>query len=147
MSSTPTTDPAAIFALRRPCRNCPFRTDHAPFISAERAQEIANDLHRGDIFYCHKTIDYTTDQEPDLGAARRCAGAAAVLRNEGSAPCQSEQIATRLGLAISELDDDQPVYDSLDEWVDAHNLSARIGQPPALHWDDGDVPQRPTRGH
>lgn len=120
MSSAPTTDPAAIFALRRPCRDCPFRHDHEPFLSADRAQELRAALRSGDIFYCHKTIDYAPDEAPDLSAARRCAGAAAVLRNEGSPPCQSEQIATRLGLATPELDDNQPVYDSLDEWVDAH---------------------------
>lgn len=115
-----TSDPAAIFALRRPCRNCPFRNDHRFYLSADRAQKIRDDLRRGTIFYCHKTIDYASDETPDVSDARRCAGAAAVLRNEGSPPCQSEQIATRLGLATPKLDADQPVYDSLDEWVNAH---------------------------
>lgn len=121
MSNTPTTDPAAIFALRRPCRDCPFRNDRTTFLTAERAHDLRAGLRRGDIFYCHKTINYDTG-EADLSNARRCAGAAAVLRNEGSPPCQSEQIASRLGLATPHLDDDQPVYDSLDEWVEAHRL-------------------------
>jgi len=114
-------DPKHTYALRRACKNCPFRTDIAPFLTTARAEQLRDHLRRGDVFWCHKTVTYL-DDGTDTEQSRRCAGAAKVLENEGSPPGQGEQIAQRLGLADPHLDDDQPVFDNLDDWVDAQQL-------------------------
>lgn len=43
-------------------------------------------------------------------------------RGVPAGPGQAEQIAQRLGLADPHLDDDQLVFDNLDDWVDAQQL-------------------------
>lgn len=45
------------FLLRKPCGNCPFRTDVTPFIKADRVGEILHP-HNTSGFVCHNTVDY-----------------------------------------------------------------------------------------
>jgi hypothetical protein len=66
MSTETSARASAPFALKRPCGNCPFRTDRVPFLSRDRAQEIADSLLDGASFHCHKTLDY----EPWCGWGR-----------------------------------------------------------------------------
>ena len=48
------------FNLKRPCANCPFRTDIRPFLRRDQAQQIADSLlDQQQTFACHKTVDYS----------------------------------------------------------------------------------------
>jgi hypothetical protein len=118
--SSPTADP---FALKRPCGNCPFRTDRASFLSEARAQEIADALHADASFHCHKTLELDAE-EGDVeitAASKHCAGAMIVLEREDR-PNQMMRIAERLGLYDrTALVMDSPVPESLDEWVGLHS--------------------------
>jgi hypothetical protein len=118
MSST-TTSP---FALKRPCGDCPFRTDRAPFLSEDRAREIADALHADASFHCHKTLELDAeDGEVEVTASsKHCAGAMIVLEHEDR-PNQMMRIAERLGAYNrTALVMGSPVPESLDEWVALH---------------------------
>jgi len=92
-----------------PCRDCPFRTDRAAFISPARGREILRSLDRGGMFLCHKTVDYSDDGEGRItGASEWCVGAL-VLMDRGRGDAYSNQmvrVCDRLGLL--------PNLDSLD---------------------------------
>jgi len=116
------TDPQRLFALTRPCGACPFRSDKPWPGGLRSAPEIADSLRHGQPFNCHKTLDYNEDGEAEPTArTRACAGARATVENEGGRESQLQQIAGRLGFPVAVLAPDLPVYDSLDEWVDAMN--------------------------
>lgn len=123
------------YDLRRPCAKCPFRTDIKPYIRHGRALEIAAGLERGE-FTCHQT---TVDSEDDEGECERvdgpdaqhCAGALIMLEAEGH-PSQMMRIAERLRgkdggpmYDPSKLDMTAPVYQSRDEFIDAHREAER----------------------
>lgn len=119
--SAATTDP---FALKRPCGACPFRTDRAPFLSADRARDIADALHADASFHCHKTLDLDADgDELEVTASsKHCAGAMIVLEHENR-PNQMMRIAERLGLYDrTSLAMDSPVPESLEDWVALHGV-------------------------
>jgi hypothetical protein len=119
MTSTPAFRP---FALKRPCGNCPFRSDRAPFLDRDRAQDIADSLEADASFHCHKTNNFDTeDGAPEITvSSKHCAGAMITMEREGRAN-QMMRIGERLGLYDpSLLDMDSPVYDSLAEWVLTH---------------------------
>lgn len=109
------------FTLTQPCTHCPFRSDRDPYLRPERAQEIADDLRRGDWFACHKTCDYDDDGEGAIGSrARACAGAL-ITMERADEPNNAMRVAERLGLYDhTRLDMDAPVHDGLDAWVSAH---------------------------
>jgi hypothetical protein len=111
------------FALKRPCGNCPFRTDRTPFLDRERAQDIADSLHADASFHCHKTISYESEDGTGevTGESKHCAGALITMEREGFAN-QMMRIGERLGLYDpAALVMDSPVYDSLADWVAAHD--------------------------
>jgi hypothetical protein len=87
------------YNLRKPCANCPFRTDIDPYLNDERAREIVDSLVRGE-FPCHKTLDYSHDDED--GEARNtqktahCAGALIMLEHDEQ-PGQMMRIMERIG--------------------------------------------------
>lgn len=107
--------------LEKPCPKCPFRHDIPAYLNKERAEEIADALRGGSEFPCHSTLDYDVeDDEPGRTEKTSfCAGAMTVLeKSEG--PNQMMRIMERLGLYnFTKLDMDAPVYDDLDEWIDA----------------------------
>lgn len=110
------------FALKRPCADCPFRSDKLPFLSRDRAQDIADSLEADASFHCHKTISYDTeDGSPEVtGSSRHCAGAMITMEREGKAN-QMMRIGERMGLYDREtLQMDAPVFSSLADWVAAH---------------------------
>lgn len=113
---------ANYWRLRAPCDRCPFRNDRTPFISGERAQEIADALHMDTSFDCHKTVDYSgSDEGERVATTAHCAGAAiALLREE--APNQMMRIGMLLGaLRLGQYDvEGAPIYSDLDEFVQAH---------------------------
>lgn len=114
-------DPSDVFRLRRPCADCPFRNDIQPFLSVDRACEIAeqtliNDNH----FHCHKTVDYGRKSSGDVTNAQLCAGSM-ILQMKMKRP----SVMMRMGMAFgifkaSQLDMTAPVYDSMDEFIQAH---------------------------
>jgi hypothetical protein len=111
------------FKRKAPCAKCPFRSDIETYLRPERAAEIADALRRGSEFSCHETTVPSADGE-DLvrGPGNRfCAGALATLERGGESN-QLTRIAERLGVYEPEKlkADEQPVYDSLTEWVRAH---------------------------
>lgn len=114
------------YALKGPCADCPFRTSLPIPLHPSRAAEIAHSLRAGESFTCHKTVVYSDDLGDGVGevddrhaGARECGGAMAVLERQGI-PNQGMRIAERLGLYEPEqIDADAPVFDSLDEWVEA----------------------------
>lgn len=113
------------FKLRKPCANCPFRTDRPFYLHRDRAAEIAQALQGGSTFTCHKTtIDAPEADWDDAGGdridgpnAQMCAGALVVMERE-DAPNQMMRIAERLGMYDRrKLDMAAPVPDSLAAWV------------------------------
>lgn len=132
------------YALKTPCRDCPFRSDIEPYLRPGRAQEIAQTLLDGGGFACHKTVDYS-DSLDDLESesygqgrvtadSQQCAGALATMERGGHMG-QQARIAARLGLYDPEqLKPDAPVYGSLTDWVAAHR-----GGPQTVTTDDGEV--------
>lgn len=119
MSQSPAFRP---FALKRPCGDCPFRSDKLPFLSRGRAQEIAESLHDDASFHCHQTLNYDNEEgSPEINdKSIHCAGALIIMEREGAAN-QMMRIGGRLGLYRPEdLDMDSPVYGSLDEWAEKH---------------------------
>lgn len=110
------------YTLTTPCKDCPFRTDVAPFLSHDRARSIADDCSESANFYCHKTVDYDSDDGASTisGRARVCAGFLITMERENRAN-QATRVAERLGMYDSAaLDHDAPVHDSMEEWVASH---------------------------
>lgn len=116
------TSPVTAFNLKQPCGACPFRTDQPAFLDPDRAQEIADHLHEGGSFHCHKTLDYSSEDGEGETTAKsmHCAGAMIVLEHEDR-PNQIMRIAERLGFYDrTALNMDAPVPQSMSEWVSRH---------------------------
>ncbi len=100
-------------ALKRPCKDCPFRSDSPRYLTDKRYQSIASALvDQGQSFSCHKTLE----SEPDTGelvigdSSRQCAGAMIWLQAQGR-PNAIMQVMERLGAwSPDRLDMDAPVY-------------------------------------
>lgn len=110
--------------MNTPCDNCPFRLDRPGFIPPARGREIAQTLAAGGSFDCHKTLDYSGDDEE--GEPRRtrksqwCAGALIFLEHNGGAERnQMVRISQRLGMLgdLDELDMAAPVPRRLSTWL------------------------------
>jgi hypothetical protein len=107
------------YDLIRPCKDCPFRTDIRPFLTTARAEEIAETLLSGGTFACHKTVDYSGDDEDEdgfsegqvTGQSQHCAGAMIMLEKM-EMPNQMMRIAERLGMyRPDKLDMEAPVFE------------------------------------
>lgn len=127
------------YTLRAPCNNCPFRTDVAPYLRPERAQEIAAALRQGGEFACHKTTVHSDHDGEDVlvddpSRSRFCAGALATMEREGASN-QMTRIAERLGMYEPEKlnADALPVYASLTDWVRSYQ------QVDTVTTEDGEV--------
>ena len=109
------------FRIKKPCVNCPFRTDIHPYITKGRAFEIAKALLRGKNFHCHKTVDYDNDSGGEItDKSALCAGAMILMTKEGK-PNQMMQITERLKFHdFSSLDLEAPVYDTFVDFIEAH---------------------------
>jgi hypothetical protein len=118
------------FNLVRPCRDCPFRTDVKPYLSAARAREIVDSITlQQATFACHKTVDYSDpeDDEPRAPKAeeQHCAGAT-ILLERLDRPNQMMRISERLGLYNRrKLDMDAPVYRTPTAFVRAQRRADR----------------------
>lgn len=114
--------------MKRPCDNCPFLKAKVDAFRLPRARkrEIANSLRRGQMFPCHKTVNYENDDEGRVtGKSRFCAGALLTMNNEdpeqGCMANQMARICARLGeFNPDELQGAELVFSSLDEWERTH---------------------------
>jgi hypothetical protein len=124
------------YGLVSPCKNCPFRTDIKPYITAARAADI---LRSQGEFHCHKTItigaeaiddevdcDDTFREVIDDKNAQVCAGFLICLEHSG-APNQVMRIAERLGLYDrNKLRMDAPVYRGIEIAIRAHRRKLKV---------------------
>ena len=101
------------FDLHKPCANCPFRTDCPPaWLGRARAQGIADAVGGGNTFQCHKTPNTT----PQM-----CAGALIVAKRDQGGFSGALSVACAMGwLDWHALDDNAPVFDSLEAFVEHH---------------------------
>lgn len=111
------------YKLKRPCVNCPFRTDVPGYLRRERAAEIARALADGAEFPCHETTIENPNEEGELmrgPESQFCAGALICMEHQ-EAPNQSVRIAERLQIYDREqLDMSAPVARSFFEFVRHH---------------------------
>lgn len=109
------------YALIKPCKNCPFRTDITAYLTPERVDEIEASLINSE-FPCHKTTEWGDGDEEDYtptGSEEHCAGAL-ILLEKLERPSQMMRICERLGIYDRrKLDMNAPVYDSFEEMRDA----------------------------
>lgn len=123
-----------MFALKKPCVDCPFRKTGGIRLNRERAREIAGyfiDRSQASTFPCHRTVDYDAeadaeDDESADGPATRaslrmdwqmCAGGMIFADKVGTFSTMM-QLGIRLGLMkIDDLEDRDGIVDSLDELV------------------------------
>jgi len=113
------------FQLKKPCRDCPFRTDVPAYLNRGRATEIAKSLDHHS-FPCHKTTDHTGDEYEDgewqgwQDEWQHCAGAE-IMREKMDRPGDMLQISQRLGIRDpSRLKMDSPVFDDEQAFIDHH---------------------------
>lgn len=118
------------YDMKKPCPNCPFRSDRVFPLHPERARSILDGIMSGLTFSCHKTIDYDALEEngeedvcdvhhtPSEGE-QHCAGAL-ILLEKMKRPNQMMRIAERLGMYDhTKLDMNSPVFDDDNEMCDA----------------------------
>ncbi len=116
------------FNLKKPCANCPFRTDIRPFLTTGRAEEIVESIiDMQQTFPCHKTTVASDDYEyggmTTTEKSEHCAGAL-ILLEFAERPNQMMRIAERLGMYDrTKLDMESPVFDDPDDWIDAQEMS------------------------
>lgn len=112
--------------LKRPCANCPFRTDVAPYLRPERITEIERSVIREQQdFPCHKTVDYSDGNEGrwERNRTTRCAGMT-ILCEKLERPTQMMRIDERLGFYDRTLMDmEAPVFDTFAAMRDAQRRS------------------------
>lgn len=110
-----------MFALKRPCNNCPFRKGVGE--TFQLAPKRLTEIFTASAFQCHKTIDYENFEDSGLRHGSRpqqCAGLMAVLTRD-ERPNQIMQVAQRLGvLDPRELDPDNEAYEGCAEVRRAH---------------------------
>lgn len=115
------------FTLRRPCANCPFRTDcRQGWLGRKRATEIATSItaHQK-TFSCHKTNDFSSGEVEETENSQHCAGALVLLEKRNQ-PNQMMRIAERLGFYDRhKLDMAAPVFDSTKDFIKHHAAPAR----------------------
>lgn len=116
------------FNLTKPCKHCPFRNDIRPFLSTRRVREIiASLIGRQESFPCHKTVDYSHDDDGRVTSkSEHCAGAMILLEKLGK-PNQMMRICERLGLYDRrKLDMNAPVYRDPRQMIAMHDKQQRI---------------------
>lgn len=88
------------FSLKRPCAECPHRSDISPYLAPGRVDLITRDLDADKWFPCHNDLDLV------------CAGSVLVCEREGRRP---RFLRMALALEIydpSTMKRDVPVYES-----------------------------------
>lgn len=122
------------FKLKKPCKNCPFRSDlpaHLKgWLGKPRSEQIALDvLKRGANFACHKTTTHSNDGDENRSGylytekESQCAGAA-IMQIKADNPSQWMQVSERLGFdtGVKDLDLDSPVFENPEQFIEFHSL-------------------------
>lgn len=116
------------FDLKKPCLNCPFRSDETRirFADRERAEEIEEQAYRTG-FPCHKTATIDDDDEDGgyefsaNGKSQHCIGAIMVWLSEGTDCTPGTGNNTDLFERISaRVDWKSPVFENVDAFLDAN---------------------------
>lgn len=109
------------FDLKKPCPQCPFRTDIKPFITPERSEDICESLLSGRDFPCHKTTGSDDEGETTVESnSKMCAGAMIMLEHM-KRPTQMMRISERLGIYdYKKLEMSSPVYEHVHDMIDRH---------------------------
>lgn len=118
------------FDLKKPCRECPFRTDSLKgWLGKERAADIIDGMYVKDqTFSCHKTVEYSEDLDEETGDQlinnrvneQHCAGAMILMERKGRAN-QLMRIAERLRIYDrNKLKMDSPVFQTQKEFIKHH---------------------------
>jgi len=118
----------ADYNLKRPCKNCPFRTDVPGYLTRARAQEIAESIANGAEFPCHETTVYDeeTDDMREGPKSQNCAGSL-IMQEHQEAPNQIMRIAERTGHYDAEkLDMSAPVAKSAFAFIDHHSSQEEL---------------------
>jgi hypothetical protein len=70
--------------MKKPCANCPYRTDVKPFLHPERGEELAYIAQNPyNTFTCHKTLSEGRDGDLFEGSnSKVCAGFLSLQHNE-----------------------------------------------------------------
>jgi hypothetical protein len=116
------------FDLKRPCQDCPFRSDRHFGLLPDRVRQILGDERKGrqwwpaSSFPCHKTIDYRDDDSTHVPqTAQQCAGVMIILTREGR-PNDAMQIGERFKRCDPKgLDMTAPVYESTRAAIEGQN--------------------------
>ena len=114
------TNPKKFLSLKKSCAGCPFsKAETAVKLRYERREGIAATLIQGTTFSCHKTVDYSNEDEPDTSESVLCFGAASALHKGGYPPVQAERIAARLGFARDDYEclETDTTYDSPEDFI------------------------------
>ena len=110
-----------LWKIKKPCEHCPFRSDKHPFISSERAKELAKRLSNDTSWFaCHDTTGVKKGKKVKPEKQSHCMGAAIMLFRAGLI-----NVATRLALVlelitIKELKAPVPVFNTPEEFVAHH---------------------------
>ena len=109
------------FCRTTPCAECPFRNDIEPYLREGRARSIATAIIKDSSFHCHKTVDYSGDNQGVVTAdSEECAGSVIVQEKMGRAN-QAMRIAERLGWYDRNLMNmDAPVFANLRQFIEHH---------------------------
>lgn len=105
------------YDLRKPCSNCPFRSDIKGYLHPDRPYELVV----GD-FPCHKTLEQSDEGDETVITkdSQHCAGSL-IFHEQRNDPHQMMRIAERLGLYDrTKLDmDSVPVFADVEDMVQA----------------------------
>lgn len=92
--------------LLAPCKNCPFLRTNKNTLRIGRKREIAASIRKGQWFACHKTVDYSGDDDGKITrASQSCAGSVCTTENERGAVGESVYKGH------------QRVFRCLDDWI------------------------------
>jgi len=94
-----------MFHLKQPCKDCPFVKGSTTnlVLSSERFENIVSSLHSDQVFRCHKTLDYSKEDEnghiPYEERNQFCAGAMVYLDK-----CDKHNAPMQIGIRLGMLD-------------------------------------------
>lgn len=97
--------------VKKPCKNCPFRKDSQKgWLGKERAEEIS----KAETFVCHKTVDYTEENNQDNRL--QCAGFMIMKKEESLFYTLAKRLKIKLELTGEEL-----IFKSKKEFIKHHS--------------------------
>lgn len=103
------------FNLKRPCKDCPFRKDKAPYLHPDRAHEIASDVvHHDAWFVCHKTLEQPESRQ------EACAGSIIFADKHNMTNGYYRVIERFGGIAMDSYLDKEQVFDTVEDMEDHH---------------------------